>query len=303
MSTLVRADLVAARNTALQMRQAAQTATLPHASRLPERILGYVSMLEGDLAAAEMHFDTVLDGYAPEGHDPILPGHPFDVLASTLSQRAILSALQDRRAAMELDFDHALRRARSLDSPPTHFQVLVHLCIALFELRDFDRLPPLMAELRDVVDRNEITPLYADLWEAWLTARNGALDEGLASMQRAHDNGAQYPIWQPSALRLAVELLRDAGRARQALDLLDECEARIERHRHTYLLAETRRLRGLCLHDLGAEAAEVVSHLDAAIATARRQGAARFEAEARRALDEVRQNIPARPVTSNGQDR
>jgi class 3 adenylate cyclase/tetratricopeptide (TPR) repeat protein len=236
MSALVRSDLLSARATALHLRRAVGRATLSNAARMPERMLGYVAMLEGELDLAETHFGRVLDGYDPADLDPILPGHPFDVLASSLAQRAILSALRGRDDAVSADQARALARAAALDSPATSFQVLVHLCLARFELDDHDGVRPLLADLRDLVGRHEISPLYTDLWEAWFHARAGDLDGGLAEMKRAQEAGTQYPLWLPRALLLQADLLIRAGRHEEALRMIADCEERIGRFRHTYLL-------------------------------------------------------------------
>ncbi|MBJ3764301.1 AAA family ATPase [Maribius pontilimi] len=277
MSALVRADMVSARTTALQMKRATENSRLPNAYRMPERILGYVAMLEGELDAAEAHFDRVLDGYAPDAHDSILPGHPFDVLAATLAQQTILMALRDRPERVELNHVRALERARALDNSATLFQVLVHLCIARIEMGDFDAVPPLLEELREVVERGELAPLYADLWDGWLKARRGALEDGLTKMAEAQGEGGQYPLWVPSAMLLRATLLRDAGRLDEALALVDDCEAEIERSRHLYLLSEVRRHRAACLHAMGASDSTVAELLQDAADLARRQGATRFE--------------------------
>lgn len=281
MSALVRADLETARMTALRMKRAAARSDLPNAWRMPERMLGYVAMLEGELEAAEAHFGAALQNYEPDGLDPIMPGHPYDVLAASLSQRAVVMALRGRPADVDRDQASALARARLVGSSATLFQVLVHSCIARFELGDHDAVLPLLGELREVVDREELRSQHADLWEGWLEARQGALDAGLARMSRALQASMRYPLWMPSTVMLRARLLLDAGRHEEALATLDACEADIRRLRHTYLLAELGRLRAASLAATGAPAAQVGALLLDAIAVASRQGARRFELAAR----------------------
>ncbi len=285
MSALVRSDLLSARVTAQRLADAISSTSLPNASRVPQRILGYVAMLEGELDAAEAHFAHVLEGYAPDAFDSILPGHPFDVRASTLAQHAILMALRGRVEAVDADQAHALARVRELGNPPTSFQVLVHLCLARFELGDHDNVPPLLSELRAVVDQSEMAPLYVELWEAWLRARNGALDEGLADMARAQNDPRQYRLWMPGAHLLRADLLAGAGRHDESLALIDECAADIGRLRHNYLLAEAKRRRASCLAALGAPGRDVETLLREAVEIAGRQGASRFESAARQDLE------------------
>jgi len=284
MSALVRSDLVSAQANALQLKAATRLAGLPNADRMPARMLGYVAMLEGDLDAAETHFDHVIAGYEPPVFDPIMPGHPFDVLASSLAQRAIVMAMRDRPDAVARDHDHALRRARELDNPATSFQVLVHLCIARFEMEDVDGVRPLLSELRGLVDHNEIAPLYADLWEAWLRARSGDLDAGLADMAHARAGGKTYQLWLPRSFLMQADLLLQAGRPDDALPLIDACDDEIARLRHTYLSSEAARRRAACLAALGATPEEVEALFKVAIDTAQLQGAWRFAAAARRDL-------------------
>ena len=288
MSALVRADLVTAKTTALHMRRATERVGLPNARRMPERILGYVAMLEGELDAAETYFGRVLADYAPERFDPILPGHPFDVLAATLSQRSILRALRDERDAVDEDQARALVRARALGSPATLFQVLVHLCLARFELGDHDEVLPLLRELREVVDRNEIAPLYTEIWEGWAKAHSGALDQGLEAMARAREHGTQYRLWRPNGEMLRAELLAGAGRHSEALAVLDECDADIAELGHHYLLAEAKRRRAASLIALGAPEAETEALLREAVGIASRQNARRFELAARQDLTRLR---------------
>ncbi|KIT16103.1 ATP-binding protein [Jannaschia aquimarina] len=284
MSALVRADLTTARSTALQMKNATEKSSVSNASRMPERILGYIALLEGELDAAEQHFTQVLVGYDPKRFDPILPGHAFDALASSLAQEAILLALRDRPDLVDDRQRRALGRARELDNPATSFQVLVHICIARFEMGDHDRIPDLLGELRSLVDQGEVAPLYADLWDAWLTARNGDLDPGLERMAKAQGADTQYPLWMPRATLLRIELLLQAGRVSEALELTEHCDEQIGRLRHTYLSAEAKRVRAACLTASDAPRSVVADLLESAVQIAKRQGANRFERLAREDL-------------------
>ena len=291
MSALVRADLLSAQSTALHLRQATRHTKLPNATRVPERILAYVALLEGRLYEAEEHFSRVLHGYSPGGFDPILPGHPFDVLASTLSQRAILWALRGQAAAVDADQERAITRARELDNLPTSFQVLVHICIARFEMGDHAGVVPLISELREVVDRSEMAPLYVELWEAWLLAKSGATDEGLNGMARAQRDRLQYPLWRPGALLLQADVMARAGRHKKALALIDECDVDIKRLRHTYLEAEAKRRRAAFLSLDGEPDDEVEALLRDAMEIASRQGALQFEQAARNDLDLLQRGL------------
>lgn len=245
MSALVNADLVSARKTAQQLERAAQRARVPNTQRLPSRMLGYVAMLEGDLTQAETHFEHVFEGYAPDAFDPILPGHPFDMLASSLAQRAILMAMQNKAEALDRDQEAALARLNAFDNPATSFQVLVHLCLARFELGDYDGVLPLLTDLRALVNTHQIAPLYVEIWEAWMHARNDLNGPGLEDMERALNNPAQYPLWLPRSRLLAVELLIKAGRQDAALAALDACDAEINTLRHWYLRKHAKHLRNL----------------------------------------------------------
>lgn len=290
MSALVRSDLVPAKTTALHLKRAATRADLPNAQRTPDRMLGYIAMLEGELDIAERHFAWVLEGYLPSGFDPIMPGHPFDVLASSLAQRAIIMALRNRSEVVDSDQARALQRARALQNTATTFQVLVHLCIARIEMDDVDALVPLLEELRDLVNRNEITPLYADIWDAWLRGRAGDLDTALNDMAEARSNGQQYQLWLPRTFLMQADLLIGAARWDEALGLIDECDNQIARFRHSYLLAASKRRRASCIAALGGKACEVKALLSEAVAISRMQGAERFEIEATRDLDRWQRN-------------
>lgn len=278
MAALVTADLVSARETSVQLARAATRAKVPNAVRLPDRMLGYVSMLEGELDQAEAHFEKVLDGYAPRAFDSILSGHPFDMLAATLSQHAILMALKNQPTAVDTDQAVALARLDAFQNPATAFQVLVHLTIARIELGDYEGVVPLLKLLRELVDSEQITPLYIEIWEGWLSARSGALDAGLAAMAAAEKRDTQYPLWVPRATLLRVELLVAAERRDEALELLAVCDSEIERLGHRYLRAEAMRMRALCHAQSGDGA--VSAMLRAASKIAVDQGAVRFQLNA-----------------------
>lgn len=288
MSALVKSDLVRAKAATLQLERLARQASLPNATRLPDRLLGYISILEGETEQAEAFFGRLFEGYAPDGLDPILQGHPFDVLAASLSQYAILKALRDDPEAVEDCERRAMDRLESFESPATTFQVLVHLCIARFEMEDHDRVPPLIAGLREVVDKNGIVPLYVEIWEGWLRARSGDLEGGLRAMEVAQTQRQQYGLWMPGCTLLRVQLLAEAGRHDAALEVLNRCDTEIARYRHAYLRPEAMRRRALSRRALGAPASEVRDLLERAAETARQQGTRRFERLACEALSGLR---------------
>jgi hypothetical protein len=210
-------------------------------------------------------------------------------------------ALRGQHARVDEDQARAMARMRDLENPATSFQVLVHLCIARFELGDHDGVLPLLAELRDLVERNEMARLYVELWHGWETARTDGLAKGLSMMARAREKGTQYPLWIPSALMLEVDLLIDANRHQDALRLLDDCDAQIARYRHTYLLAEAKRRRAACLARQGGREAEIEALLGDAVRIAAMQGARRFEAAARQDLERHRERQKAGEATGTSE--
>jgi len=201
------------------------------------------------------------------------------MLAATHSQHAILMALRNRPDAVDRDQAMALARIEAFDNPATAFQVLVHLSIARIELRDYAGVIPLLKALRELVDAEQIAPLYIEIWEGWLSARGGRLDAGLTAMAAAESKDIQYPLWVPRAALLRAELLIDAGRTREALEVLNLCDLEIERLGHRYLLAETLRLRAICHAQNGG--GDASKELREAITIAARQGAVRFEVNAK----------------------
>jgi class 3 adenylate cyclase/tetratricopeptide (TPR) repeat protein len=277
MAALSQGDMTRSRDAGIRLLRTAERAKLPNAWRMPHRILGYTAMIEGRLQEADSHFRRALDGYAPEGLDPIMPAHPFDVLSAGRAQHAIALAMIGRPAEMVEAEAAALARMRALAHYTSSFQVLVHLCAARLEAGDLDDLAPLIAELRGVVERYQIPNMYAELWAGWTEAREGRLEAGLARMRQVQEELPFNRLWLPTFTLQRGVLLHEAGQPDAALAELARAEEELRRFQHTYLLPELLRRRAEVLLPLGAPLAVRETLLREAVAMARRQGAVRQE--------------------------
>ena len=129
----------------------------------------------------------------------------------------------------------------------------------------------------------------AEILLGWSRAVDGRHAEGLERMRRGLDGHAATgaAVDRPYLLGLYAHALTTAGRAGEALAVLDDALAMVDRGRPFFYEAELRRLRGELRSGRG-DAAGAETDLEAAIAVARQQGSPVLEDRARVTLGEVR---------------
>jgi predicted ATPase len=116
----------------------------------------------------------------------------------------------------------------------------------------------------------------------WALAGEGAVEEGIARMQRglADYTATGAELWVPDLLPLLAQAHARAGRPAAGVELLDEALDRVKGNGGRWLEAELHRLRGLLLALSGPGSAEVEPCLRRAATVAREQGAKMWELRA-----------------------
>lgn len=129
----------------------------------------------------------------------------------------------------------------------------------------------------------------AEILLGWSRVLDGQHAEGLERMRRGLDGHAATgaAVDRPYLLGLYAHALTTAGQVGEALAVLDDALAMVDRGRPFFYEAELRRLRGELRFRRG-DPAGGEADLEAAIALARRQGSPVLEDRARASLREVR---------------
>jgi predicted ATPase len=153
----------------------------------------------------------------------------------------------------------------------------------------------LAEELVEIMNRHHVFYWegFTEALLGWASARTGALDTGLARMQRAADilGRMQTRIWSPFFLISEAEILMQHQRNEQAIALLDHAAAEAEATGQHYSDAEGFRVRACTRLAQGAPLAEVEALFQQGLATARRQSARLFELRTATSLAQVWRDV------------
>ena len=129
----------------------------------------------------------------------------------------------------------------------------------------------------------ELIRAMAVTLRAWTLTWQGAMDEGIAQMRAGLDAhvGTGAELLRPYWCWLLADAQRRAGNASEALTLIDEAEAAIQRSDESYLHAEVHRLRGQVLLQVDASAVSAAeASYQRALEIAREQQARMLELRA-----------------------
>lgn len=192
-----------------------------------------------------------------------------------------------------MESQQALADARELSHPYTLAFALHVNCLFEQVRRDWDVLAERSAELVALAAEQGFPHVLATgtFFRGWaLLAAGEAIDQGIAEMQRGlatkQATGAELKV--PYYLGLLATAHTLAGRVPEALALLAEALARVERTGERWFEAELYRLKGQALlapsADSGSAAETSLGH---AVAVARRQGAKLWELRAATSLAQL----------------
>jgi predicted ATPase len=157
--------------------------------------------------------------------------------------------------------------------------------------RDPAKVFLLAEELVEIMKRHHVFYWegFTEVLLGWASARTGALDAGLARLQRGADirDRMQTRIWSPYFLISEAEVLMQNQRNGEAIALLDRAAAEAEATGQHYSDAEGFRVRACVRRSQGASLAEVEALFQNGLATARRQSARLFELRTATSLAQV----------------
>jgi predicted ATPase len=123
---------------------------------------------------------------------------------------------------------------------------------------------------------------HSRILRGWVRSASGDINLGISwieeGIQDYRASGAILAI--PYSLSLKARALHLAGRASEALELIEEAKAVVERSEARMWCAELHRLRGVFLATLGADETQIEASFQAAISTAREQKSISLEKRA-----------------------
>jgi predicted ATPase len=274
---------------ALAMERNDRTALL-----MGHRVLGMSLYMLGELAQAKRELQEAMALYDPEQHAPLalIFSHDFKATAQVyLGVVMALSGDMDEGVRQSVD---ALGYAQELRHPHSICYVLsflagTYLCAgnpqAAFPVAD-----------RAVVQSNEQGfPQWVAgglMLRGWARLELGELEAALADIRssiRALERTGTVIWMQFSHYLLARALVADEQWS-NAAEVVDRISAEIKAAGGRWYEAEVMRLRGDVLRGQHRPASEIEACYEAAIATARRQGARLWERRAMESLDTLRQS-------------
>ena len=153
----------------------------------------------------------------------------------------------------------------------------------------------LAEELVEIMNRHHVFYWegFTEALLGWASARTGAVDKGLARLQRSWEirDRMQTRIWSPYFLISEAEILMQNQRNDETITLLDRAAAEADATGQHYTEAEGFRVRACARLSQGAPLAEVEALLQRGLATARRQNARLFELRTATSLAQVWRDV------------
>ncbi len=150
----------------------------------------------------------------------------------------------------------SMSEARDWAQQSGHVSSIAHACINQAMLsrfrRDFDGLPSIIAEIRQLAEQHRIGLLAAtmEIFEGWVVGNAGELDRGKEMIERGLATHAelQTPDDHPVYCEMLAELMERSGEFSAGLALLASAEEKAEKSGHRFWLAELNRRRARLLY-------------------------------------------------------
>jgi class 3 adenylate cyclase/tetratricopeptide (TPR) repeat protein len=279
---LVRSDLGKVDEIAERFIRLADQASLKNGACLGHRVIGYASLIRGDILRAREYFDFAINEFDP--FESRFDLWPVDLRSASMSQDVLVLQQQGYLDQAVRRAEEALTEARSVDSPDTERYVLYHIALAHMIAGDVNRARLTANALRHLADRSgrQHFRWHESALFGWIEAKSGALEEGIARIRHGLDQRHKWMdnIWVPLYVLSQAELLIEWGWHEKAFPVFSECEALFGELQQRYVEPELHRLRAIALQASNADPEVVEASFDLALKTARRQGTRLFELRA-----------------------
>jgi class 3 adenylate cyclase/predicted ATPase len=259
------------------------------------RITAMIALASGELVVARERFLEVIEAFEREGTATTLGNYLTIPRPTTLGQYSIAAQQLGRLDEAEELCVRSLREARESGHHLTGCYVIYHCAMKAMVEQDPATVFSLAEELVEIVNRHHVFYWegFTEAFLGWASARTGAVDKGLARLQRSWEirERMQTRIWSPYFLISEAEILMQNQRNDEAIALLDRAAAEADATGQHYAEAEGFRVRARARLSQGAPLAEVEALFQRGLATARRQNARLFELRTATSLAQVWRDV------------
>jgi len=259
------------------------------------RISAMIALASGELVVARERFLEVIDAFEREGTATTLGNYLTIPRPTTLAQYSIAAQQLGRLDEAEELCVRSLREARDSGHHLTSCYAIYHCAMKAMIEQDSATVFSLAEELVEIMNRHHVFywECFTEALLGWASARTGAVDKGLARLQRSWEirDRMQTRIWSPYFLISEAEILMQNQRNDEAIALLDRAAAEADATGQHYNEAEGFRVRACTRLSQGAPLAEVEALFQRGLATARRQNARLFELRTATSLAQVWRDV------------
>jgi len=250
--------------------------------------MGLMSVMLGEFVQAQTHLEQSIALYHPEQHHSHADLYDHDSVAS-LSHAAWTLWYRGYPDQAVAKANEALLRGRKL-SDPFLLALALWWAAVLHQFRREGELAEKLAEAAITLSTERGFPLWlaqGTVTRGWALAERGQCDEGIAQLRQGlaalRATGAEYT--RPHALTLLAEAHGKVGKTQQALLVLGQAMAIVDRTGERYYAAEMYRLKGeLLLMRNSSSTTDAESCFRTAIEIAREQSAKSLELRATTSL-------------------
>ena len=259
------------------------------------RISAMIALASGELVVARERFLEVIDAFEREGTATTLGNYLTIPRPTTLAQYSIAAQQLGRLDEAEELCVRSLVEARDSGHHLTSCYAIYHCAMKAMIEQDPATVFSLAEELVEIMNRHHVFywECFTEALLGWASARTGAVDKGLAQLQRSWEirDRMQTRIWSPYFLISEAEILMQNQRNDEAIALLDRAAAEADATGQHYNEAEGFRVRACARLSQGAPLAEVEALFQRGLATARRQNARLFELRSATGLAQVWRDV------------